>query len=305
MEWQPVFISLQKSPFLTLRGAIAFPVLLKIVVLSIIAVFLGSLTWSILSKRLPKWPLDHVLIGLMMIAMALSAIRFVWLLTVPLLLALHHLSVAFDRIESRRTRALTPEIAGWFLLSVGMLFWINAAISTIPVNMRQTIENDRYPTSVAHLLKQVHLDGRMFNPYGWGGYLIFHLFPEYQVFLDGRTVLYGSSLLQDHFTILHENDRYQELINKTYQFDFMILPKEYGMISSLPADAWILLFENYNSSLYLRRNQDNRPNLDRFAYYYKINNVPFDTETGFDLVTVIQNNPAWAHRYGLQGESAA
>ncbi len=305
MEWQPIFISLQKPPFLTLRGAIAFPLLLKFVVLSIIIIFLASLALSILWKRSPRWPLDYALIGLMMSGLALSAIRFVWLLTVPLLLTLHYFSAAFDRIETSKKTTLTPQITGWFLLSVGTLFWINAGISTIPVNMSQTVENDRYPTSIAHILKQIHLDGRMFNPYGWGGYLIFHLFPDYKVFLDGRTVLYGGRLLQDHYTILHEHQGYQTLVDDTYHFDFMILPKEYGMISSLPADSWILLFENYNSSLYLRRNQNNRPNLDRFAHYYKINNIPFDTERGFDLVTVVQNNPAWAHRYGLQGESAA
>ena len=85
----------------------------------------------------------------------------------------------------------------------------------------------------------------------------------------------------------------------------MILPKEYGMIASLPADSWVLLFEDYNSSLYLSRDQKNRANLDRFADYYKIHKVPFDTERGFDVLKVIQINPAWAHRYGLQGESAA
>jgi hypothetical protein len=305
MEWQPIFMSLQKATFLTLRGAIAFPMLLKIVVLSIITLFLGSLTWSILSKRLPRWPLDHALVGLMMIVMALSAIRFVWLLTVPLLLTAHYFSAAFDTIERTRKKAFTPKIAGWLLLSTGTLFWIHTGITTIPLNMRQTIENDRYPTSIAHILKQVHLDGRMFNPYGWGSYLIFQLFPDYKVFLDGRTVLHGPRLLQDHYTILHENKGYQGLINKTYQFDFMILPKEYGMIASLPADSWVLLFEDYNSSLYLRRDQKNRPNLDRFADYYTIHKVPFDTERGFDVLKVIQKNPAWAHRYGLQGESAA
>lgn len=305
MEWQPIFISLQRESFLTLRGAIAFPVLLKVVVLSIIAIFLGSLTCSIVWKRSPRWPLDHALIGLMMSVLALSAIRFVWLLAVPLLLTVRYFAAAFDTNNTGKKRGLVPGIVAWLLLSTGTLFWINTGIATIPLNMRQIIENDRYPTSVAHILKQVHLDGRMFNPYGWGGYLIFHLFPDYKVFLDGRTVLHGARLLQDHYTILHGNQGYQSLIDKTYQFDFMILPKEHWMIDSCPTDSWVLLFENYNSSLYLRRNQDNRSNLHRFARYYKINKVPFDTERGFDVLTVIQNNPEWARRYGLQGGSAA
>jgi hypothetical protein len=262
MEWQPIFMSLQKESFLTLRGAILFPLFLKVVVLSIVTIFLGSLAWSILWKN-------------------------------------------FDTVNTGEKRSIVPGIVGWVLFAAGTLFWINTGIATIPLNTRQIIENERYPTSVARILGQVHLDGRMFNPYGWGGYLIFHLFPDYKVFLDGRTVLHGARLLQDHYTILHGNQGYQTLIDKTYQFDFMILPKEHWMIDRCPTDSWVLLFENYNSSLYLKRNQDNRSNLNRFARYYEINKVPFDTERGFDVLTVIQNNPEWARRYGLQGGSAA
>jgi hypothetical protein len=305
MEWQPIFMSLQKESFLTLRGAILFPLFLKVVVLSIVTIFLGSLAWSILWKKSPRWPLDHALIGLMMSVLALSAIRFVWLLAIPLLLTMRYFVVAFDTVNTGEKRSIVPGIVGWVLFAAGTLFWINTGIATIPLNTRQIIENERYPTSVARILGQVHLDGRMFNPYGWGGYLIFHLFPDYKVFLDGRTVLHGARLLQDHYTILHGNQGYQTLIDKTYQFDFMILPKEHWMIDRCPTDSWVLLFENYNSSLYLRRNQDNRSNLNRFARYYEINKVPFDTERGFDVLTVIQNNPEWARRYGLQGGSAA
>jgi hypothetical protein len=85
----------------------------------------------------------------------------------------------------------------------------------------------------------------------------------------------------------------------------MILPKEHWMIDTCPADSWVLLFENHNSSLYLRRNQVNKSNLNRFAHYYRINKVPFDTERGFDVLTVVQDNPEWARQYGLLGGNAA
>jgi hypothetical protein len=305
MEWQPIFMALQKESFLTLRGAILFPLFLKVVVLSIVIIFLGSLAWSILWKKSPRWPLDHVLIGLAMIVLALSAIRFVWLLAIPLLLTVRYFVVAFETVNTGKKRSVVPGIVGWILLSAGTLFWINTGIATIPLNIRQTVENERYPTSVARILGQVHLDGRMFNPYGWGGYLIFHLYPDYKVFMDGRTVLHGTRLLQDHYTILYGNQGSQGLIDKTYQFDFMILRKGHGMIDTCPADSWVLLFENHNSSLYLRRNQVNKSNLHRLAHYYRINKVPFDTERGFDVLTVVQDNPEWARQYGLVGGNAA
>jgi hypothetical protein len=300
MEWQPIFMSLQQEPFLTLRGAIAFPLFLKVVVLSVVIVFLGSLLLSLLWKKSPKWPLDYALIGIMMSGLALSAIRFVWLLTIPLILTAHYFAMVSDTVNRAGKRRLLPEVMGWLLFWAGIVFWINAGRTAIPLNMHQTIENDRYPTSIADILKQVHLQGRMFNPYGWGGYLAFYLYPDYKVFMDGRTVLHGAELLRDHYTILHENPGHQGLIAEKYQFDFMILPKQYGMMHTCPADSWVLLFENFNSSLYLRRNQGNLTNLHRFADYYKINGILFDLEKGFDVSIATQSNPEWALRYGVR-----
>ncbi len=305
MEWQPIFISLQRGSFATLRGAIAFPFLLKVVVLSIVSLFLVGLLLSLLWKKSPKWPLDHVLIGLAITILALSAARFVWLLTIPLILTAHYFAMAIATSDESPRRPFLPELIVWLLFWSGVVFWVGAAWTAIPLNMHQTVDKNRYPASIADIMKEVSLKGRMFNPYGWGGYLIFYLYPDYQVFVDGRTVLHGAPLLRDHYVILHANPGYQKLIDERYQFDFMILPKECGMMYTLPNDSWILLFENYNSSLYLRRNQDNRSNLYRFADYYKVNSVPFDIEEGFDVSTAIRNNPEWAHRYGLDGGSTS
>jgi hypothetical protein len=301
MEWQPIFISLQGGPFVTLRGVIAFPILLKIVVLAIVSLFLTGILVSLLWKKSPKWPLDHVLIGLAMTILALSAARFVWLLTIPLILTAHYFAMVMATLDEAPSKSVVPELVVWLLFWAGVAYWVGAARTAIPLNINQTLEKNRYPTSIADIMKEVSLKGRMFNPYGWGGYLIFALYPDYQVFVDGRTVLHGEALLRDHYTILHQNPGYQKLIDERYGFDFMVLPKESGTLSRLSNTSWVLLFENYNSSLYLRRNQDNRPNLRRFADYYNVNGIPFDTEAGFDIWTVTRENPEWAHRHGLYG----
>jgi hypothetical protein len=301
MEWQPIFISLQSGSFATLRGAIAFPLLLKVVVLSIVSLFLVGVFLSLLWKKSPKWPMDHVLIGLAVTILALSAARFLWLLTIPFILTAHYFSVVMETLDEAPRRTVLPALIVWLLFWTSVVFWVYAAQTAIPLNMHQTLEKDRYPTSIASIMKEVSLKGHMFNPYGWGGYLIFRLYPDYQVFVDGRTVLHGKALLQDHYTILHGNPGCQNLIDEKYGFDFMMLPKECGSLGALPNDSWILLFENHNSSLYLRRNRANETNLHRFSNYYKLKNIPFDMEEGFDVSGAKRNNPEWAHRHGLYG----
>jgi len=45
--------------------------------------------------------------------------------------------------------------------------------------------SDRYPVAAVSYLRENLPEGNMFNPYNWGGYLIWE-FPEKKVFIDGR-----------------------------------------------------------------------------------------------------------------------
>jgi len=51
------------------------------------------------------------------------------------------------------------------------------------------ISKGRYPEGAAQFIKSARLPGNMFNPYVWGGYLIWELYPDYKVFIDGRGLI--------------------------------------------------------------------------------------------------------------------
>ena len=50
------------------------------------------------------------------------------------------------------------------------------------------------PIAAVDFIRASHLPGPIYNRYGWGGYLIYRLYPEYRVYVDGRADVYG-----DHF----------------------------------------------------------------------------------------------------------
>jgi hypothetical protein len=47
-----------------------------------------------------------------------------------------------------------------------------------------------FPARIVSFTKQSNLQGNMINSYGFGGYLIWHLWPERKVFIDGRNEVY-------------------------------------------------------------------------------------------------------------------
>lgn len=55
----------------------------------------------------------------------------------------------------------------------------------------------RFPVAGAAWLQQQRLPPRLLNPYRWGGFLLFRLFPAAQVWIDSRGDLYGAARLAE------------------------------------------------------------------------------------------------------------
>jgi hypothetical protein len=79
------------------------------------------------------------------------------------------------------------------LVGLGLvaLFKINVTLNPSTIAQAQ---HDYLPAEAAAYLQSAAPPGPLFNSYNWGGYLMFKA-PNYPVFVDGRTDLYGSAFL--------------------------------------------------------------------------------------------------------------
>ena len=66
-------------------------------------------------------------------------------------------------------------------------------------------------------------DLKMFNYWGWGGYLGFNLYPEYKVFIDGRYIFH--SFLDETENCRRNTRTWNKFVDK-YGFDMVILERE-------------------------------------------------------------------------------
>lgn len=69
-----------------------------------------------------------------------------------------------------------------------------------------------FPTDAADFLRDEAPPGPLFNSYNWGGYLVWEL-PEYPVYVDGRTDLYGDDVLGTYLTIYFVQDGWEEALD--------------------------------------------------------------------------------------------
>jgi tetratricopeptide (TPR) repeat protein len=81
-----------------------------------------------------------------------------------------------------------------------------------------------FPEEAAAFLERHHLDGRIFNTYSFGAYLMWRRWPANQVFIDGRydTVLFSEGLLEEYIRA-HRDPAALERIAQEYGVEILIL----------------------------------------------------------------------------------
>jgi hypothetical protein len=72
------------------------------------------------------------------------------------------------------------------------------------VAARQASDEARnFPVAAVEFMRANRPPQPVFNEYGWGGYMIWNLYPDYRVYIDGRADVYGDDFLEE---FLHTHD---------------------------------------------------------------------------------------------------
>lgn len=91
-------------------------------------------------------------------------------------------------------------------LMIGVTLYSNVERARFFIKEKQRLLG-RYPIAVANYMKENHVSGRIFNDHGAGGYLIYSLSPQNQVYIDGRTtILYPLEHMQKYNEISSTRD---------------------------------------------------------------------------------------------------
>jgi hypothetical protein len=77
------------------------------------------------------------------------------------------------------------------------------ALGLSMVNVRKVVarqsqtEASNFPSSAVEFIRAGNLPGPIFNWYDWGGYMIWKLYPERRVYIDGRADVYGDAFIEE------------------------------------------------------------------------------------------------------------
>jgi hypothetical protein len=127
------------------------------------------------------------------------------------------------------------------VLLLALLAFLKVVWVTEPGSVNQQISQG-FPTGARDYLKVNLPEGELFNEYNWGGYLIFNL-PEYRVYVDGRTDLFGDEILLEWEQVVKGDDGWKEILAK-WDIHLVLLQPDRPLVKLLADAGWELLYSD-------------------------------------------------------------
>ena len=124
-------------------------------------------------------------------------------------------------------------------------------VSGTPFDLRAS--SRYYPVGAVEVIKKYNLKGNILPYFEWGEYLLWTLYPDSKVGMDGRyETVYKDEVCRDYFDFLFARENWRNFLNKYPPH--MVLVRSESKISSLLANDpdWSLAYAGEGSTLFLR-----------------------------------------------------
>jgi hypothetical protein len=156
------------------------------------------------------------------------------------------LSGAPERTPSTRQAVLRVALVCVALL-IGML-------NVRQVVARQaTTEAERFPASAVEFIRAENPPGAIFNWYDWGGYLIWKLYPERRVYIDGRADVYGDAFIEEFLRASKGEGDWREPLSRFDVRTVIVKPDSPLASLLLKEEGWSKAFEDGQAVVLIKR----------------------------------------------------
>ena len=112
---------------------------------------------------------------------------------------------------------------------------------------------DVFPVGAAEFLAHERRAGALFNDYQWGGYLIWRLFPQYRVWVDGRAAVYGPRRLAEHAEVDEVRPRWRQTLERLGVGLALIRARSTLATALRASPDWEVLYEDHLAIVFAKR----------------------------------------------------
>lgn len=140
----------------------------------------------------------------------------------------------------RRMQAIDLVLRGhlWPVTAVVLTSWIamNGGYLGSRALIHAHFDDKRFPVGAVNYIEKQRLDGPVFSPDAWGGYLIYRLYPRARVVIDDRHDFYGEPFLESYLKTIHVEPEWRDFLDQ-HPAQFLVLPKDSALANILRETA--------------------------------------------------------------------
>jgi len=143
----------------------------------------------------------------------------------------------------------------WIILTSVLLLAAVKIVAALAPVVQEKAERDMLPVDAANWIEANRPTGSMFNSYNWGGYLIWRLWPEYAVYVDGRTDLYDDAFLRDYLEVAGAQPGFETILDRN-QVDWIIIEANSALDAALSRETqWANVYRDKLAVMFRRAAQ--------------------------------------------------
>ena len=149
-------------------------------------------------------------------------------------------------------------------------FWPLAGVALVLIVAMQGFIEFKFneksmPVDAVEFLKKERIPGNMFNGDEFGDYIIYAAWPEYRVFFDGRSDMYGADRIKEYFKITNFESGWEQILGK-YQIDWIIYEARSTLSRYLLATKdWRLIYADKVAYIFVRDIPKHQKLIDKYS----------------------------------------
>ncbi|HMB21324.1 MAG TPA: hypothetical protein VKP08_00765, partial [Anaerolineales bacterium] len=135
------------------------------------------------------------------------------------------------------------------------IFWPLLAVIVLTVssyaqpNPSNQFNPGKFPVRAVDWLEDNPQEGRMFNNFIWGGYILYRLWPEQTVFIDGQTDFYGEALSREYTRVMSLDNGWEVVLEK-YDVSWVIVQPSKPLVGALQDElGWTIVYQDGTAAI--------------------------------------------------------
>jgi hypothetical protein len=167
----------------------------------------------------------------------------------------------FANLDAQLIGKLWPVVG--LTIAIGIPLW---------GGFRVSFSDKVFPVAAVEFLKREKLSGNMFNNDEFGDYLIFSAWPQYKVFTDGRSDMYGEKHGSPYLKVSGLQPGWKDVLNR-YDISWIFFPTKTALSAALKEQPeWHPIYSDRVATIFVRNTAAHRHLIAKFP------SVPVETQ---------------------------